>query len=69
VASQQEPGNPPRTSTTRPFPVLSREIVERLSAIRPATIGQAGRVSGVTSGRRGECGLPGGSLASRECSP
>jgi tRNA uridine 5-carboxymethylaminomethyl modification enzyme len=29
-------------------PGLSREIVERLSAIRPATIGQAARVPGVT---------------------
>src|SRR5688572_29692421 len=29
-------------------PGLSREIVERLSAIRPATLGQAGRVPGVT---------------------
>jgi tRNA uridine 5-carboxymethylaminomethyl modification enzyme len=27
---------------------LSREIVERLTAIRPATIGQASRVPGVT---------------------
>jgi tRNA uridine 5-carboxymethylaminomethyl modification enzyme len=29
-------------------PGLSREVVERLSAIRPATLGQAGRVPGVT---------------------
>jgi tRNA uridine 5-carboxymethylaminomethyl modification enzyme len=32
----------------RDIPGLSREVVERLSAIRPATIGQAGRVPGVT---------------------
>ena len=30
------------------IPGLSREVVERLTAIRPATIGQAGRVPGVT---------------------
>jgi tRNA uridine 5-carboxymethylaminomethyl modification enzyme len=30
------------------IPGLSREIVERLTQVRPATIGQAGRVSGVT---------------------
>jgi tRNA uridine 5-carboxymethylaminomethyl modification enzyme len=30
------------------IPGLSREVVERLSAIRPATLGQAGRVPGVT---------------------
>jgi tRNA uridine 5-carboxymethylaminomethyl modification enzyme len=27
---------------------LSREIVEKLAAIRPRTLGQAGRISGVT---------------------
>jgi tRNA uridine 5-carboxymethylaminomethyl modification enzyme len=32
----------------RGIPGLSREIVERLTKIRPATIGQAARVSGVT---------------------
>jgi tRNA uridine 5-carboxymethylaminomethyl modification enzyme len=29
-------------------PGLSREVVERLSSVRPATLGQAGRVPGVT---------------------
>ena len=29
-------------------PGLSREVVERLSSVRPATIGQAGRVPGIT---------------------
>ena len=29
-------------------PGLSREVIERLTAVRPATIGQAGRVPGVT---------------------
>lgn len=32
----------------REVPGLSREMVERLSAIRPATLGQAGRIPGVT---------------------
>lgn len=30
------------------IPGLSREVVERLSSVRPATLGQAGRVPGVT---------------------
>ena len=30
------------------IPGLSREVVERLTAVRPATIGQASRVPGVT---------------------
>jgi tRNA uridine 5-carboxymethylaminomethyl modification enzyme len=30
------------------IPGLSREIVERLTALRPATVGQAARVPGVT---------------------
>ena len=32
----------------RGIPGLSREVVERLTEVRPATIGQAGRVPGVT---------------------
>jgi len=32
----------------RGVPGLSREVVERLSAVRPATVGQASRVPGVT---------------------
>ena len=32
----------------RAVPGLSREVVERLSAVRPATVGQASRVPGVT---------------------
>jgi tRNA uridine 5-carboxymethylaminomethyl modification enzyme len=30
------------------IPGLSREIVERLTALRPTTVGQAARVPGVT---------------------
>jgi tRNA uridine 5-carboxymethylaminomethyl modification enzyme len=30
------------------IPGLSREVVEKLSAIAPRTLGQAGRISGVT---------------------
>jgi hypothetical protein len=33
---------------TADLPGLSREVVQRLSEVRPATIGQAGRVPGVT---------------------
>ena len=32
----------------RGIPGLSREVVERLSQVRPATVGQAGRVPGIT---------------------
>ena len=38
----------PATFTYAGIPGLSREVVERLSAVRPATIGQASRVPGVT---------------------
>jgi len=44
----QETREIPATLEYRGIPGLSREIVERLSAIRPATIGQASRVPGVT---------------------
>jgi tRNA uridine 5-carboxymethylaminomethyl modification enzyme len=47
VAMQQERAIPPDFDYAV-VPGLSREIVERLSAIRPATLGQAGRVPGVT---------------------
>jgi tRNA uridine 5-carboxymethylaminomethyl modification enzyme len=32
----------------RGIPGLSREAVERLTAVRPVTLGQASRVSGIT---------------------
>lgn len=38
----------PRAFSYDAIPGLSREVVERLSQVRPATIGQAGRVPGVT---------------------
>ena len=38
----------PREFEYRGIPGLSREVVERLSAVRPATVGQASRVPGVT---------------------
>ena len=38
----------PQTFEYRDVPGLSREVIERLSSVRPATIGQAGRVPGVT---------------------
>jgi tRNA uridine 5-carboxymethylaminomethyl modification enzyme len=38
----------PATFEYRGIPGLSREVVERLTHIRPATIGQAARVPGVT---------------------
>jgi tRNA uridine 5-carboxymethylaminomethyl modification enzyme len=44
----QEDRQIPLAFEYRDVPGLSREVVERLSAIRPATIGQAGRVPGVT---------------------
>jgi tRNA uridine 5-carboxymethylaminomethyl modification enzyme len=30
------------------IPGLSREVVERLTTVKPATLGQAGRIPGVT---------------------
>jgi tRNA uridine 5-carboxymethylaminomethyl modification enzyme len=38
----------PRDFAYAGIPGLSREVVERLTAVRPATVGQAGRVPGVT---------------------
>jgi tRNA uridine 5-carboxymethylaminomethyl modification enzyme len=44
----QEARGIPDAFTYRGIPGLSREVVERLSSIRPTTLGQAGRVPGVT---------------------
>jgi tRNA uridine 5-carboxymethylaminomethyl modification enzyme len=46
VADEERPI--PTTFEYRGLPGLSQEVVERLSAIRPRTVGQAARVSGVT---------------------
>ena len=48
----------------RAVPGLSREVVERLTQVRPETLGQAARVPGVTPAavaviRRGSCGARG----------
>lgn len=45
---RQEERAIPRTTDYRRIPGLSREVVERLSTVRPETLGQASRVSGVT---------------------
>jgi tRNA uridine 5-carboxymethylaminomethyl modification enzyme len=47
VESQSERGIPGDFEYAG-VPGLSREVVERLSSVRPATLGQAGRVPGVT---------------------
>jgi len=47
-ARAQESREIPESFEYTGIPGLSREVVERLSAIRPATIGQAGRIPGVT---------------------
>lgn len=47
VESQSERAIPPDFQYLG-IPGLSREVVERLSSVRPATLGQAGRVPGVT---------------------
>jgi tRNA uridine 5-carboxymethylaminomethyl modification enzyme len=44
---QESRGIPPEFSFAG-IPGLSREMVERLSAVRPATLGQASRIPGVT---------------------
>ena len=45
---RQEGRQIPDNFTFEGIPGLSREIVERLSAVRPATLGQASRIPGVT---------------------
>jgi tRNA uridine 5-carboxymethylaminomethyl modification enzyme len=45
---RQEGRQIPDNFTFEGVPGLSREIVERLSAVRPATLGQASRIPGVT---------------------
>jgi len=47
-ARAQESRGIPRAFEYRGIPGLSREVVERLSQIRPETLGQAARVPGVT---------------------
>lgn len=47
-ALSQESRCIPSTFTYTGIPGLSREVIERLTAIRPETLGQAGRVPGVT---------------------
>ncbi len=47
VEAQSEKAIPPAFEYEG-IPGLSREVVERLSSVRPATLGQAGRVPGVT---------------------
>jgi tRNA uridine 5-carboxymethylaminomethyl modification enzyme len=45
---QQETRAIPVAFEYRGIPGLSREVIERLSTVRPSTIGQAGRVPGIT---------------------
>jgi tRNA uridine 5-carboxymethylaminomethyl modification enzyme len=45
---KQESRAIPTTFTYQGVPGLSREMVERLAAVRPETLGQAGRIPGVT---------------------
>jgi len=47
-ARAQESRGIPRAFEYRGIPGLSREVVERLSHVRPETLGQASRVPGVT---------------------
>ena len=47
-AAGQERRRIPRGCKFEEVPGLTREVVERLSAVRPETLGQAGRVAGVT---------------------
>jgi tRNA uridine 5-carboxymethylaminomethyl modification enzyme len=46
--SRQESRPIPETFDFARIPGLSREVIERLSTIRPETLGQASRISGVT---------------------
>jgi tRNA uridine 5-carboxymethylaminomethyl modification enzyme len=45
---RQETRQIPATFTFEGIPGLSREMVERLSSVRPSTLGQASRIPGVT---------------------
>jgi tRNA uridine 5-carboxymethylaminomethyl modification enzyme len=46
--ARQEAHRIPSAMDYRGIPGLSREVIERLSVVRPETLGQASRVSGVT---------------------
>ena len=66
---QESRVDPGRTSSSRGFPGLSRESVERLSSVRPETLGQALRIPGLTRGGRrpGGCARLGASFPVDGC--